>query len=238
MNNGELFDPIEVLSKPLPKGSHVRNMIGDVAARFACEALEAEMLPIKQNQSVCPDFSLKGMHGEIKSVGMNRQALIYKWRIEKEEAMFGLSYLYVFVLHSCPITCANATDVTANFRDKPVEIVGCTIADLRAAIGDAPVRKFSRFKSNPDPSLGYNRAGYADGGWQFPIKRLPEYVMRIRLGVPWMGTVKPCYLSVSAGWMHTALKSISTPSPAPVVRSPITPADIAESRAIVEAGAA
>ena len=204
----ELFDPVTLLSKPLTRPAHTRNYIGDVAARFAEATLGFKLLPIKQNVEICPDFQMSTLHGEIKSVGKNRRALLYKWRAEKEARHFDPRlYLYLFVQHVCPITCSDISQITAHFRDNPVTLYGCTLAELQETVAAIPVRKFSLFKESPDPRIGYNRAGYIEGGWQFGMKILPAPVMTHTIVAGWMEQVKPVAFQMSEGWVKAQLQA-------------------------------
>lgn len=195
-----LFDMIEVYGRPAktdaqgrPKPASVRNAIGEVAAEFACRALDLESVPIDGREAVCHDAKYPdGSPAEIKSVGKNNRALLYKWRVEKELAHHGPEYRYIFVCHTAPITLAHGADVADYFRDHPPRILTTTLAAILShAIKDTPARTFRLFtgeKGGPVPDQAQPppprpepeplpKAGggweYARGGWFRSYQRKP-----------------------------------------------------------------
>jgi hypothetical protein len=203
----ELFDPISLLSRPLNKPAQTRNWIGDIAARFAAEAMRLQLLPIQQHKEVCPDFQFKGLHGEIKSVGKNGRALLYKWRVEKEARNFNPeSYLYIFVLHDCPIGCRDLSEITAQFSARRITLHCVTLAELQAIVSGIEPRKFSMFNADHNPRIGYNRPGYSDGGWQFSVKLLPESGRPRTRKPTWLGQPKRVGVHMSDGWLKALSK--------------------------------
>jgi hypothetical protein len=174
-----LFDLTEFFGRPLHKEALTRNDIGAFAEEFACRTLGMERQQISGGKSVCEDARWDGAPVEVKSVGLNGRALIYRWRLQKEEEVFGPSYAYVFVSHTCPITVKHGTQIVESFAASPPAIYITTLRTLRAAIGTTPSRKFSwHDKSYPDRTgrmrvAGFSRAGYDLGGWQFPLSKLP-----------------------------------------------------------------
>lgn len=171
--------PETLMGKRLASMAMARNHIGEVAAMFACRALNAAPLPIT-NAKVCPDFKAGTLFGEIKSVGKNGRALIYAFRLDKEEHFAQAHhYLYVFVSHGCRITCQNISEIVDYFTDFPPVLICCTLMDVKEAVAGTPIRKFSLFEAPEGMSageiarIGYNRKGYKEGGWQFAINKIP-----------------------------------------------------------------
>ncbi len=189
--HGQLFDPVSTLSGAAPAPASMRNVIGTVGALIAERVLGLRLLPIDGNQEICPDFVLDGpnqkiyqkIYGEIKTVGVSGQGLLYSWRADKEEKFFGLDYPYVFVRHGVELRNVNTRDdVVAAFAQNPCNIVACTLGDLRALIGERPAKKFS---IHCDPNHGSQRPGYVEGGWQFRISALPwDHEMNIDIQWP------------------------------------------------------
>lgn len=151
MNTGTLFDMMDVYGRPAltdaqgkPKPASVRNLIGDVAELFACHALGLARIPIDGNKELCHDAEYPGgTPVEIKSVGKNDRALIYKWRLEKELAHHGRQYRYVFVRHACPVTMAHGAAVADYFRDHPPALLITSLDTiLTHAIKETPPRSF------------------------------------------------------------------------------------------------
>mgnify|MGYP000440987204 CR=1 FL=1 len=199
---GELFDVVSLWTKPLSKPAQVRNYIGEIAAQFAAAATSGVLLPIKQHTRVCPDIELHGLAGEIKSVGKNRRALLYQWRIAKEAEAYDPSrYLYLFVLHDCPITCGNVQEIAEHFGSNQITIHGCTLAELQVVVQDIPLRKFKMFNADLNPRIGYNRAGYIDGGWQFSTKLLPPAERNLVAECQWLERPVEVDLLLSSGWV-------------------------------------
>lgn len=206
--NDSLFQcPEALLTKQLATKAMARNHIGEVAALYACRALALQALPISADK-ICPDFMLvSGMCGEIKSVGLSNSALIYKWRLEKEEAFSagrgGGSYLYVFVRHTCPITCATMGAIVEHLTKKPPSLICCTVQDVREAVKDKPVRKFSLFEAPEGmpaaaiAKIGYNREGYKEGGWRFTLAKIKAVEHRNIL-VKWNNKEAFCRVSETA----------------------------------------
>lgn len=149
-----LFDMMAVYGRPAltdaqgkPKPASVRNLIGATAEMFACQILGLTSCPIDGSKKICHDAELAdGDPVEIKSVGKNDRALIYKWRIEKEEKAHGREYRYLFVRHTCPITVTDSGAVADYFRDNPPALLFTTIGAIRDhAIKDTPPRTFRMF---------------------------------------------------------------------------------------------
>ena len=204
----ELFCPLTLLSKPLKKAAQARNAIGEVAARFAAAALKLDLLPIQANLPVCPDFEKGPLVGEIKSVGKSNYALIFKWRLEKELKHHDPArYLYVFVKHACPISCADWREVVGSFGSSKMHVFGCTLGEVHALVAGERVQLFRRFTGAPAAGEegkavhGSMRKGYADGGWHFNISKLPKEDSRM-VHFPWLnGSQSACYFTRSAGWI-------------------------------------
>lgn len=166
-----LFDSLGYVSGCVRSIAAARGEIGRWAEELAARALGLSLTPIN-GSSLCPDFIMPStlLRGEIKAVGASGQAIIYKWRIAKEEMTFGSDYLYVFVRHKVPLRdVVDRSDVIAAFARYPVSIITCTLGDIRAAIGERPAKLFSL---HSDPSHGSQRGGYKEGGWQFRLSAI------------------------------------------------------------------
>lgn len=161
-----LFDTTEFFGRRLPTPASSRNAIGKVMEEFVARAFNVELLPVDGRKNICPDFA----NGEIKSVGRNNRVLIYKWRLEKELQNFAAKeYFYIFGRHTCPITVADVSQIAEHFQASPPTLVCVSLHEVAAVTGKLRPRKFSLFKEDPDPRIGYNRKGYIDGGWQFSL---------------------------------------------------------------------
>jgi hypothetical protein len=186
-----LFDMMQCYGKPMTKMAAVRNAIGDVAEQFACAALGMDRLAVGGRKEVCSDALWRGHPVEIKSVGHNGQALIYKFRLEKEMAAHGPDYPYIFVRHDCRITKTHSGQIVEHFRDHPPRLLITTLGIIQAALLDVQPRKFSLFQKQyvtkyKRATVGYNRKGYIDGGWQFNLKRL-AVASETSVNCIWMG---------------------------------------------------
>jgi hypothetical protein len=193
----QLFDTMPFYGKPMVKAASVRNAIGDVAEEFACAALSMKRQRVDGRKNVCCDaLDMYDKPVEIKSVGKNNRALLYKWRAEKEEKEHGLGYTYVFVRHSCPITMTHGREIIQRFIDCPPLIIITTLGALRAALEGVSPRTFKMFTGEAgavEPEGGFEssvpqhmqkpifdrktmhgsqRKGYVDGGWQFSLSLL------------------------------------------------------------------
>lgn len=204
----ELFEEWDLVSQKLDKPAQVRCHIGNVAQRFAIAALGATFTPIRGDTEVCPDFFLGGLHGEIKSVGRSKRALIYKWRIEKEARIYpSASYLYVFVIHQCPVTCTDLREIVSRFRDGESRMIGCTLLDIERLVKPIPLRRFSIFtKDMREVRNGYTRSGYIDGGWQIGVNSIPVNSKPKTLNFEWMGKERSIDLWTTRRW-NTATKN-------------------------------
>lgn len=165
-----LFDTWDYYTRKTPKAAGVRNAIGEVAEEMACRALGMERQPIDGRKAFCPDALWGGKTAEIKSVGKNGRALIYKWRRDKEMEHVGPSYRYIFVQHTCTIDKANGSEIADYLRDHPPVLLITTLGAINEVIGDTPPRVF---KMHNDNRIGYCRKGYKDGGWQFSLNKIP-----------------------------------------------------------------
>jgi len=161
------------------KPAAVRNAIGEVAEEFACRALSMERLQVDGRKKFCADALWDGRKVEIKSIGKSRTGLLYKWRADKELAAVGRDYLYIFVLHHCTIKAGSGGAVVQSMLHQPPSRLITTLGGVLDAIGDKPVRKFKMFEADHPATFdrktmhGSQRAGYAEGGWQFKIKDIP-----------------------------------------------------------------
>lgn len=189
-----LFDTWLYYERVTTKPASVRNAIGDVAEELACRALGMERQKIDGRKAFCPDALWEGKPVEVKSVGKNGRALIYKWRRDKEMKEVGPRYRYVFVQHDCTIDKANASMVADHLRDHPPRLLITTLGAINAVIGDTPPRKFKIFESDPNVEFdrttmhGSQRKGYVDGGWQFSLNKIPvAYTTTTCL--PWRGKI-------------------------------------------------
>jgi hypothetical protein len=172
--NDTLFDLTPLYQRTLSSHASARNAIGEVAAEFACKALRMEMLPVDGSKRVCPDAKTQaGRYLEVKSCRKGRNALLYKWRVAKEHEEFGDGYPYVFVRHECPITATDGKDIVQRFINDPPTLLIVTLGQLRrdVCLKKEP-RLFKMFSKDADPRIGYNRAGYNEGGWQFSLKQV------------------------------------------------------------------
>ena len=167
-----LFDLTPLYNRKIEKPAQARNAIGECAQRFVTEFLNLSESGIDGRKAVCPDFHIdSSIFGEIKSVGKNNRALIYKWRLEKERANFkDDEFYYVFANHRCLISVESGAHVVQYFKDNPPVLYVCTLGDIHALLSQKKVKKFSLFKEDPNPRIGYNRKGYIDGGWQFSLR--------------------------------------------------------------------
>ena len=190
----ELFDTMVFYDRKTPKAASVRNSIGEVAEEIACRALGMKRLKVDGRLEFCADALWQGKPAEIKSVGKNDRALIYKWRKEKELRHVGPDYRYVFLRHTCPISVGSGGDVADFFRDNPPSILITTLGAVVEAIGDMPCRTFKIFTGEAGTSEpfdrktmhGSQRKGYVDGGWQFSLKKIPFHYTT-RTAIQWRG---------------------------------------------------
>lgn len=185
-----LFDTIQLYDRPLPKPASARNAIGEVAEEFACSVLAMERQKVNGSLSICPDALLDGQPAEIKSVGKNGRALIYKWRLEKELSAFGMGYRYVFVRHTASITLARGREIVDLFKSNPPRLLITTLGAIIDAIGNTPPRKFKLFQkeyfNKYGREAGFNRKGYVDGGWQFGLDSI-KWIDSQMLPAQWAG---------------------------------------------------
>jgi hypothetical protein len=192
MKHDELFKyPELLLTKPLRTQAQVRTYIGYVAELFVCRALGGERLS-SGSEEVVPDMRVWNCTGEIKSVGKNNRALIYKWRLEKELRLLDLNrHLYVFCCHRIPITLGNVKEIVERFNED-THLVITTLGELSSILLPKKVRKFNLFtppEGMPENAIkrrGYNREGYIDGGWQFSIRELTTVAAK-NLTFDWAG---------------------------------------------------
>lgn len=186
----ELFDTMDAYGRRPPadgqpiKAASVRNLIGECAEEITCRALNLTRRRIDGREKVNSDAETQdGRPVEIKAVGKNNTALIYKFRLEKEREAHGDQYPYIFCRHTCTVDIGGGGAVADYFRDHPPELILCTLADIVAVIGDRPPRLFKMFtgkENEPQPGEkfdrkkhhGTHREGYADGGWQFRLSAL------------------------------------------------------------------
>jgi len=173
-----LFDLNACISRKLTTPAAARNAIGNVAEDFACAVLKLERKPIDGRKELCVDAETKkGLPVEIKSVGRSRSAILYKWRVEKEERILGRDYQYIFVLHNCPITVRDSQEIMRWFTDNPPLILITSLGVLLDHVcAKQEPRKFALhekvYPSANGRIHGTQRAGYKEGGWQFTINRI------------------------------------------------------------------
>lgn len=186
-----LFNMTDLYDRNIRNDACARNAIGEYAAEFACNLLGMEPLRVDGREKICPDAMWHGEPVEIKSVGKNNRALIYKFRKDKEREHFGSLYRYIFVRHDCRITLRRGRDIRSHFEQFPPTILIATLGCLDKAIGDTPVKVFSMFKGPEEGEafdrkkhMGYLREGYRDGGWQFSLKLLPIVREEVVKGTP------------------------------------------------------
>lgn len=188
----ELFDTLEFYGKPLAKDAASRNAIGDFAEEFVCRVMGLDRLKIDGRKNVCSDAKWDGNPVEIKSVGKNGRALLYKWRAEKEMKELGPFYTYVFVCHKCPITVTHSRDVVKYFIDHPPTILMTTLGHIMGKLKGIEPRKFKlhdgkTYENKYGRPAGFNRKGYIDGGWQFSLKILEAHQHSTKR-IDWFGT--------------------------------------------------
>ena len=167
-----LFDTMSCYGRALGSHASARTGIGDVAELYACAALGMERQAIDGRKSVCIDAEWNGRPVEIKSVGKNNRALIYKWRMEKDLKEHGDTLVYVFVRHDCLITVKNSAEIVCHFIKHPPKLILTSVTRLHETLKGEKLRKFSMFEGGTDTRIGYNRAGYSEGGWQFSLARV------------------------------------------------------------------
>lgn len=188
-----LFDMVDCYDRRCETPASVRNAIGYLAEEFACRVLDLERLPVDGRKSICPDAVGPEGYFEIKSIGKNNRALIYKFRLEKEEQSFGPNYRYVFVRHECPVSQASASQVAEHFRNLPPVITVTTLASILEVIGDTEPRKFKIFEEavfDRKAMRGSCREGYVEGGWQFSLNKI-KWSQAIFVPIQWKGeTIK------------------------------------------------
>lgn len=203
-----LFDLTEVYARRIHNDASARNAIGELAAEYACNALRLIPLPVDGRQALCPDAKSpkSGSPWEIKSVGRNGRALIYKWRIEKELASPWTPYWYCFVRHDCPITVRSGQEIVAHFIQRPPSLHIATAQLINQVIcSAAPPRSFRIHTGEKGTVIeetdeegqaqeikekakhGSQRKGYVDGGWQFALSQLPLVGSRRRIDVRFGG---------------------------------------------------
>lgn len=200
----DLFDTTMFIGRALPSHASARNCIGQVAQEFVCRALRVESLPIDGRREVCPDFD----GGEVKSVGKNNNALVYKWRLEKDLKHHDAeSFIYVFLRHSCSIKCENASDIARNLVSQRPNLLIVTLAELEQVLSARPVKRFSLFEKGEDPRIGYNRPGYRDGGWQFRLSVF-EATYASKKFLRWQGRKIQVHISATDGGAVAAKKYI------------------------------
>jgi hypothetical protein len=167
---GTLFNLTEVYDRDTTKPAQARNAIGECAQNFVVEFLGLKEVRIDGRMPVCPDFSFGSAQGEIKSIGKNKRALIYKWRIEKEITFAdGGEFYYIFANHDCLISVESGSAIVNHFKTKPPILYILSLSDVYELVAAKKIRKFSLFEGGKDSRVGYNRAGYIEGGWQFSL---------------------------------------------------------------------
>ena len=172
---GTLFNLTELYDRKLDRGSKVRNAIGECIQVFVVEFLRLQEIRIDGREAVCPDFLLPGtdVKGEIKSIGKNGRARVYKWRLEKENKHFdGKPFFYIFANHKIPITTESGRAIVESIKQAPPILYVCSLRDLTELLSPKKVRKFSMFEGGQNKRIGYNRAGYDQGGWQFSLREI------------------------------------------------------------------
>lgn len=167
---GTLFNLTPLYDRPFVKAAQVRNAIGECIQNFVVEFFKFREIRIDGREPICPDFSFGDTKGEIKSVGKNKRCLVYKWRLAKEMTHFGdKPYFYIFAQHRIEIKIDSGSAIIASLLNTPPDIYICSLAEVNSMLSDRPIRKFSLFEGGKDNRIGYNRAGYIEGGWQFSL---------------------------------------------------------------------
>jgi hypothetical protein len=199
--NDALFDMMTVYGRPIDKDASARNAIGDVAEEFACAALGMKRLKVNGSLKVCSDAEWQGSPVEIKSVGKNGRALLYKWRAEKELDSIGRGYTYLFVRHTCPIKVAHGRDITSHFAEHPPSLLITNLGVIMDVLKGTPPRKFKlhdgkTYENKYGRPAGFERKGYIDGGWQFALSMIRE-AAAFEVEVSWLNSTVKCRVAVS-----------------------------------------
>jgi hypothetical protein len=198
----ELFDTLSYVTGDSGKSAHMRNLIGSVAAEVASRILNAQLLPIDGRKTICPDFRFQKHDGEIKSCVRRRRALVYKHRLEKEQAHYDpAEYLYVFVSHSASSNEKRREKVIESFK-KGVDLHCCTLGEVATLLRGRKLRTVKLPPGEVDSRVGYYREGYRDGFYEFNVSEFswPHLINYTTFEIA--GVQAPCKLHESKGWKH------------------------------------
>lgn len=150
-----------------------RNLFGAFAAEFVCAATGFFPIPINGNCEICLDAEFSRYFLEIKSVRKNRQAVIYKWRMEKEKRS-GLCVNYAFFVHEFAGE-KNYTELLEICQNLPPKIYIIPLHKVQAVSCLEKLRKIDTAKlKNAQSWAGYAREGYKDGYYQVSVKKFVE----------------------------------------------------------------
>lgn len=178
MEQDTLFNLTACFSRPVRNGYAVRNMVGGLAEEYACALLGLQRSKIDGRKDLCEDFTVGAQgRGEIKAV--RDQAIVYKWRLEKEALQE--QYAYVFVNHDCAIgPIKDAQEVLHNFIKVPPGLLVATVADIQQVVAGRRLRQNPIYTNRP--VLGFNRKKYAEGFWQFSLHLFPVKIEQWHVG--------------------------------------------------------
>lgn len=172
MEQDTLFNLTQFYDRSIEKDAQARNAIGECVRQFVVEFFKFREVRIDGREPICPDFSFGDVKREIKSVGKNKRCLVYKWRLEKELKYFSdKPYYYIFALHKMPIKIESGKAIVEAIKLTPPDIYIVSLKEVHETLAPIDIRKFSLFEGGEDNRIGYNRAGYIEGGWQFGINK-------------------------------------------------------------------
>jgi hypothetical protein len=198
----DLFDAGAMYSRPLGSMPSVRTHIGMVTQALALAFLDAKEWSGSASAKVVPDMELRpGVFGETKAVGRSGQGIVYKWRLEKELefAKDKKGYVYCIVSHDCTIKKTDLSGIARHFVESPPVLILATLEEVAAICrAKGEPRKAGRLwqekwaaakeKAAQDPArIGYNRAGYTDGYWQWRISAIQTVTEQVRTAL-WCGS--------------------------------------------------
>lgn len=138
-----------------------RVRFGNAIAEVTAAILELQLLPINGSYDLCPDA--KGKDGtlyEIKSLQRNSEAVIYKFRLEKELLLEG--YRYVFTSHSIK-SAKCIKQIWDGIESKGLHLEVVSVGQVARVLAGRPLQQIKMTTTVSGKRNGYQRKGYCEG---------------------------------------------------------------------------
>lgn len=140
-----------------------RNAYGIAVQEIVVRQLNLNPIRTNGNFDICLDAEKNGTYYEIKSCRKTGKVVVYKWRLEKEQAS-GLTIQYVILVHNLK---GARTDIFHQLNKAGFVIATLPLALVVELTKILPLRKHKNYLGKRN---GYSRKEYRDGYYNIPIK--------------------------------------------------------------------